>query len=154
MYERYNSKSYHPHDSGLETGHVSKHYEKHSNSQYTQIPRFSKHRQSLSGRIIQMGVDDDDSASVNNFSERFETRIKHAPGVRRPDFISSHHPISYRKIIDGKEAETYPRTHNSGHLKVNYRDRIEPMTCDLTVKPSEFVELEDRGRPRNTFKVT
>ncbi|KAI3746515.1 hypothetical protein L6452_08949 [Arctium lappa] len=157
MYERYNPKDYHSTDleeSGLEMRHASKHREKHYDSQYKQTPPLSKHRSSLSGRSLQMEVNDDSAGetSVHDLREHFEMRTKHGPGVKRPDSLSNRHLIAYGKNIDGKQAENYPRSHNSGTPKVIYRDRIEPITSDLTIKRGEFVESEDRGLSRKTPK--
>lgn len=127
VYDRFNRKSYHSADfdeSGLDIRHASKHHELHSNSQYKQT-------------------------SIHDHREHFDTRVKHGPGVRRPDSLSNRHVIAYGKNIDGKQAENYPHSHNIGTPKVNYRDRIEPLTSDLTVKRDEF---EDRGLSRKTFK--
>lgn len=150
MYERYNPKSYNSIDlnaTNLEIRHASKHREKQhiDSSQYKQQPQpppFSKnvrHSLSLSGRSMQMEANDD-SADETSVHDHFGTRIKHVPGARRQDSASTRHLIGYGKNI-------------SRPPKVNYRDRVESLTSDLTVKRAEFVEIKDRGLSRKTPKV-
>lgn len=143
MYERYNiPKSYNSmdlDDSPLEIRHASKHREKHIDRQYhKQTPHFSK------SRHAQVEVNDDsaEETSIHDMRDHFETRIKHGPGVRRQDSVSNRHLVSYGRNIN----------QNSKPPKVNYRDRVDSLTSDLTVKRGEFVELEDRGMSRKTPK--
>ncbi|XP_071707219.1 uncharacterized protein [Rutidosis leptorrhynchoides] len=142
MYGRYNPSM---DESGLETRHALKHHEKYSNSQYKQTPRFSKHSQMV------VNDDSDDEVSGHDLREQFEPRMKHGPGIRRPDSLSNRHLVAFEKNSNGNQAENYPRSHNIGPPKVNYIDRIEPLTSDLTFKQREF---EDRGLSRKTSKVT
>ncbi|MFS8007479.1 putative transcription factor homeobox-WOX family [Helianthus anomalus] len=149
MHERYNPKSYDPMDldesAGLEMRHASKLYER---SQYKSAPPISRHsRHSLSDRSLQMAVLNDDSAGETSVHDRqFEPRIKHGPGVtRRPDSLSNHHHhhlTGYTKNFDGKKAESYIR---NAPPKVNYRDRVEPLTSDFSFKRGEALQLEDGG---------
>ncbi|KAL7613215.1 hypothetical protein Lser_V15G05779 [Lactuca serriola] len=155
MYERYNPKSYNSMDldnSPLDIRHASKHREKHfdnqcNNNNNKQTPHFSKNRHSQS-----MEVNDDsaEETSIHDMRDHFETRIKHVhghgPGVRRQQdsvSVSNRHLIGYGKNIN----------HNiRPPPKVNYRDRVESLTSDLTVKRGEFLELEDRGMSRKIPK--
>lgn len=157
MYERYNPQSYHSMDldeSGVEIRHAPRHREKQSDSYYKQTLPLSKHRDSLPGRSFQMEVNDDSAGatSIHDLREHFDTKIKHGPGVRRPDSLSNRHPVAYGRNFDSKQAENYPRSHNNGPPRVNYIDRIEPLTSDLTVKRGEFAELEDGGLSRKISK--
>lgn len=132
MYERYNPKTYNSIDlipSNLQTRHAYK---------QQNLPPFIKNRHS------QMEINDDspEETSVPDMRAHFETRIKHGPGVRRQDSVSNRHLIGYGKNI----------SHNNKPPKFNYRDRVDSLTSELTVKRGEFVEMEERGMSRKTLK--
>lgn len=152
MHERYNPKSYDPTDLDesvdLEIRHASKHHEK---SLYKSAP-ISKHsRHSVSERSLQMLAVNDTAGDASIHGHQFETRIKHGPGVfRRPDSLSNHHLTGYEKNFDGKQTENYTR---GGPPKVNYRDRVKPLTSDFTYNHGEFLQHKDRGRSRKAPKV-
>ncbi|KAI3708587.1 hypothetical protein L2E82_37861 [Cichorium intybus] len=95
-------------------------------------------------RHSQMEINDDsaEETSVPDMRDHFETSIKHGPGVRKQDSVSNCHQIGYGKNIN----------HNSRPPKFNYKDRVESLTSDLTVKRGEFVEMDERGMSRKTPK--